>query len=96
MNLVGTKICGSILVEPINKQCDIGVIFMESGSYLNMCEYGTIRTVTLCINTGLIEKKDKVIVDTLSLLWNALFIITEMKLKQLNLKMYQPLCYIRN
>jgi len=55
---------GSILVEPINKQCDIGVIFMDSGSYLNMCGHGTIGTVTMCINTGLIEKKDKVLVDT--------------------------------
>ncbi|MCY9547772.1 proline racemase family protein [Lysinibacillus xylanilyticus] len=55
---------GSILVEPINKQCDIGVIFMDSGSYLNMCGRGTIGTVTMCINTGLIEKKDKVLVDT--------------------------------
>ncbi|WP_427108033.1 proline racemase family protein [Lysinibacillus xylanilyticus] len=48
---------GSILVEPINKQCD-------SGSYLNMCGRGIIGTVTMCINTGLIEKKDKVLVDT--------------------------------
>jgi len=50
---------GSILVEPINKQCDIGVIFMESGSYLNMCEHGTIRTVTMCINKVLLKRKIK-------------------------------------
>lgn len=55
---------GSILVEPVNQQCDIGVIFMDSGDYLNMCGHGTIGTVTMCINTGLIEKKDKVLVDT--------------------------------
>jgi len=57
---------GSILVEPINKQCDIGVIFMDSDSYLNMCGQGSIGTVTMCINTGLIEKKEKVLVDTSS------------------------------
>lgn len=55
---------GSILVEPINPLCDLGVIFMDSGDYLNMCGHGTIGTVTMCINTGLIEKKDKVLVDT--------------------------------
>ncbi|MFJ5562621.1 proline racemase family protein [Lysinibacillus xylanilyticus] len=38
---------GSILVEPINKQCDIGVIFMDSGSYLNMCGHGTIGTADM-------------------------------------------------
>ncbi|MGE7930146.1 proline racemase family protein [Lysinibacillus xylanilyticus] len=38
---------GSILVEPINKQCDIGVIFMDSGSYLNMCRHGAIGIVTM-------------------------------------------------
>lgn len=55
---------GAILVEPSNKQCDIGVIFMDSGSYLNMCGHGTIGTVTMCLNKGLIEKKDTILVDT--------------------------------
>jgi len=55
---------GAIIVKPANKQCDIGVIFMDSGSYLNMCGHGTIGTVTMCLNRGLIEKKDRVLVDT--------------------------------
>ncbi|MBM7608789.1 proline racemase [Lysinibacillus composti] len=55
---------GAIIVKPANKQCDIGVIFMDSGSYLNMCGHGTIGTVTMCLNRGLIERKDRVLVDT--------------------------------
>lgn len=55
---------GAILVEPVNKQCDLGVIFMDSGDYLNMCGHGTIGTVTMCINTGRIPKKENVTVDT--------------------------------
>lgn len=55
---------GAILTEPVNKECDIGVIFMDSGSYLNMCGHGTIGAVTMCLNNGLIEKKDTILVDT--------------------------------
>lgn len=55
---------GAILTKPTNKQCDIGVIFMDSGSYLNMCGHGTIGTVTMCLNKGLIEKKETILVDT--------------------------------
>jgi len=55
---------GSILVEPTNPIADIGVIFMDSGDYLNMCGHGTIGTVTMCITKGLIAKKELVYVDT--------------------------------
>lgn len=55
---------GAILVTPTNTACDIGIIFMDSGDYLNMCGHGTIGTVTMCINTGIIPKKETVLVDT--------------------------------
>ena len=55
---------GSILTEPTNKKCDIGIIFMDSGSYLNMCGHGTIGTVTMCLTKGIIPKKELVYVDT--------------------------------
>lgn len=55
---------GAILTEPVHAQCDIGVIFMDSGAYLNMCGHGTIGTVTMCLNKGLIERKDVIFVDT--------------------------------
>ncbi len=37
---------------------------MDSGSYLNMCGRGTIGTVTMSINKGLISKKDVVLMDS--------------------------------
>ena len=55
---------GAILTKPTNPQCDIGVIFMDSGAYLNMCGHGTIGIVTMCLNKGLIEKKESILVDT--------------------------------
>lgn len=55
---------GAILTEPINSECDLGVLFMDSGGYLNMCGHGTIAAVTVAIDQNLIGKKDKVLLDT--------------------------------
>ncbi|MER2262885.1 MAG: proline racemase family protein [Psychrobacillus sp.] len=55
---------GAILTEPTNEECDIGIIFMDSGSYLNMCGHGTIGTVTMCLTKGIIPKKELIYVDT--------------------------------
>lgn len=54
---------GAIITPPCN-ECDLGVLFMDSGGYLNMCGHGTIASITLAINQGMIEKKDKVLLDT--------------------------------
>ncbi|MCY8055947.1 proline racemase family protein [Bacillus inaquosorum] len=55
---------GAILTEPCHSKCDLGVLFMDSGSYLNMCGHGTIASITIAINNGLIDRKDKVLLDT--------------------------------
>lgn len=55
---------GAILTEPCASNCDFGVLFMDSGGYLNMCGHGTIASVTIAINRGLIPKKDNVFIDT--------------------------------
>lgn len=55
---------GAILTKPTHPKADIGVIFMDSGSYLNMCGHGTIGTVTMCLTKELIPKKDTVFIDT--------------------------------
>lgn len=46
---------GSIITEPINKEADLGIIFMDGGGYLNMCGHGTIGAVTAALETGMIE-----------------------------------------
>ncbi|MEX3712260.1 proline racemase family protein [Cytobacillus horneckiae] len=55
---------GAIFTEPCNRECDLGLLFMDSGGYLNMCGHGTIASVTIAINQGIIDKKEKVLLDT--------------------------------
>lgn len=54
---------GAIITEQCNPNCDIGVLFMDGGSYLNMCIHGTIGTVTMCVSKGYIEKKEEILID---------------------------------
>lgn len=49
---------GSIVTNPINSKADYGVIYMDTGGYLNMCGHGTIGTVTAIIESGLVEAKE--------------------------------------
>lgn len=46
---------GAFIVEPINKEADFGVIFMDTGGYLNMCGHCTIGSVTCILEGGLKE-----------------------------------------
>ncbi|MCP1102895.1 proline racemase [Aequitasia blattaphilus] len=49
---------GAYLTEPINKEADFAVFFMDTGEYLNMCGHGTIGSVTAIIESGLVEAKE--------------------------------------
>ncbi|KIN81913.1 proline racemase family protein [Clostridium botulinum] len=49
---------GSIVTKSINSEADYGVIYMDTGGYLNMCGHGTIGTVTAIIEAGLVEAKE--------------------------------------
>ncbi|MGK7376893.1 proline racemase family protein [Planococcus sp. 1R117A] len=55
---------GAVLTEPCSSGCDLGLLFMDSGGYLNMCGHGTIAAVTVAIDNGITEKKDKLLLDT--------------------------------
>ncbi|WP_035424636.1 proline racemase family protein [Bacillus sp. UNC438CL73TsuS30] len=55
---------GAIITEPCSEECDIGVIFMDSNGYLNMCGHGTIGMITTALNIGRIEAKRNIKVDT--------------------------------
>lgn len=46
---------GSIITNPSNEEADFGIIFMDSGGYLNMCGHGSIGAVTVAIETGMVE-----------------------------------------
>ncbi|WP_425089604.1 4-hydroxyproline epimerase [Stappia sp.] len=46
---------GSILYPPTRDDCDIGVLYIETSGCLPMCGHGTIGTVTMGIEEGLIR-----------------------------------------
>ncbi len=48
---------GSILYPPSEPQNDIGVLFIETSGCLPMCGHGTIGTVTIAIEQGLVQPK---------------------------------------
>jgi 4-hydroxyproline epimerase len=48
---------GSILYPPTREDCDIGILFIETSGCLPMCGHGTIGTVTMAIEHGLIRPK---------------------------------------
>jgi 4-hydroxyproline epimerase len=48
---------GSILYPPTREDCDIGILFIETSGCLPMCGHGTIGTVTVAIEEGLVRPK---------------------------------------
>jgi 4-hydroxyproline epimerase len=53
---------GSILYPPHDPQNDVAVLFIETSGCLPMCGHGTIGTITIAIEEGLIKPKTKGIV----------------------------------
>ena len=45
---------GSILYPPTRDDCDIGILFIEVSGCLPMCGHGTIGTVTMAVENGLV------------------------------------------
>lgn len=50
---------GSILYPPSDPQNDVGVLFIETSGCLPMCGHGTIGTVTIALEQGLVTPKKK-------------------------------------
>jgi len=53
---------GSILYSPHNNENDVAVLFIETSGCLPMCGHGTIGTITIAIEEGLIKPKQEGIV----------------------------------
>jgi 4-hydroxyproline epimerase len=51
------QMSGSILYEPSDPENDLGILFIETSGCLPMCGHGTIGTITLGIEEGLIRPK---------------------------------------
>lgn len=48
---------GSILFPPSNEENDFGILFIETSGCLPMCGHGTIGTITIAIEEGLVMPK---------------------------------------
>jgi 4-hydroxyproline epimerase len=48
---------GSILYPPTRDDCDVGILFIETSGCLPMCGHGTIGTVTIALENGLIAPR---------------------------------------
>jgi 4-hydroxyproline epimerase len=48
---------GSILYPPTRSDCDVAVLFIETSGCLPMCGHGTIGTITMGIENGLIQPR---------------------------------------
>ena len=58
---------GAILMTPVHKEADVGVVFMDSGGYLNMCGHGSMGVATVLVNEHMIhvtEPYTTIILDT--------------------------------
>ena len=49
---------GSILYPPTRDDCDVGILFIETSGCLPMCGHGTIGTVTVMLEHGLVTPAD--------------------------------------
>ena len=49
---------GSILCPPTRPDCDLGILFIETTGCLPMCGHGTIGTVTIALEHGLVTPRE--------------------------------------
>lgn len=51
---------GAIVTKPVSKEAQYGIIFIESGGYLNMCGHGSIGFCVVAVETGMVEVKEPI------------------------------------
>lgn len=51
------QMSGAILYPPTREDCDVAVLFIETSGCLPMCGHGTIGTVTIALENGLIRPR---------------------------------------
>jgi 4-hydroxyproline epimerase len=54
---------GSFLYPPTREDCDVAILFIETSGCLPMCGHGTIGTVTMAIENGLITPRTPGVVN---------------------------------
>jgi proline racemase len=51
---------GAVLVDPSDQTADLGIIFIDSAYYNNMCGHGAMAIATMAIELGLVPAKEPV------------------------------------
>ena len=55
---------GCMLTEPVTQDGDLGVLFMHNEGYSTMCGHGVIALVTVLLETGMLEPREVIRLDT--------------------------------
>jgi proline racemase len=55
---------GCLLTEPVTPDGDLGVLFMHNEGYSTMCGHGVIALVTVLLETGMLDPRDLIRLDT--------------------------------
>ncbi len=62
---------GAVITSPVSPDADAGVVFMDGGGYLDMCGHGSIGSVTILLETGMVAMDSRtgtidqtVVIDT--------------------------------
>jgi len=55
---------GCILIESVTPDGDLGVLFMHNEGYSTMCGHGVIALVTVLLETGILERREVIRLDT--------------------------------
>ncbi|MGL4403305.1 MAG: proline racemase family protein [Fusobacteriaceae bacterium] len=50
-----SEMFGSILLKPTQSEADLGIVFMDSKGYLNMCGHGTLAALVAAVEFNLVE-----------------------------------------
>ncbi len=50
---------GALLYPPLRADCDLGLVFVETSGCLPMCGHGTIGTVTIALEEGLVTPRSE-------------------------------------
>ena len=55
---------GAVQVDPSDDRADVGLFFMDNDGYLDMCGHGTMGAVTYLVESGQLECKSPIFIET--------------------------------
>lgn len=77
---------GAVPVKPKDNKADIGIIFMHTTGYLDMCGHGTIGVVTALLERGILPEKEKIRIETPAGIVETVPVIKENKVEKVRVK----------